>query len=192
MYLLLHTGIDLLSPAIALIPALLLLNHFQFRNLRLTGLYLLLSLYLSALWLVTGLPTFLCRTFEPTFYLLPVIGMADDVRNSILNCVLFLPLGFLLPLIWTKYRKCGVTVLFGFFLSLAVELMQIFSYRLTDVNDLITNTAGTALGFLLARPLLSKTRGHPVSHAFPIVAVTACVMFFVQPLVSGLLWKLIP
>lgn len=192
MYLLLHTGMDLLASAMALIPALLLLNHVQFRNLRLTGMYLLLSLYLSALWLVTGLPNVGCFTFDPTFYLLPVIGMADDVRNSILNCILFLPLGFLLPLIWTKYRKWGVTVLFGFFLSLAVELMQIFSFCLTDVNDLITNTAGTALGFLLARPLLSKTQGHSVSHAFPVIAVTACAMFFIQPLVSGLLWKLIP
>lgn len=40
----------------------------------------------------------------------------------------------------------------GFGLSLTIELAQLFTqYRATDVDDLITNTVGTLLGYLCFR-----------------------------------------
>ncbi|WP_197289391.1 VanZ family protein [Saccharothrix sp. NRRL B-16348] len=74
-----------------------------------------------------------------------------------LNVVLFVPLGFLL-----RYRfRRGVVAAtaMGLLVSLAVEATQgtaVFGlypcpYRIADVDDLMTNTAGALVGWLLAR-----------------------------------------
>lgn len=68
---------------------------------------------------------------------------------NILNIMMFMPLGFLLPLIWKRYRNIFRTLLTGFGFSLLIELMQLFNLRVTDVDDLIMNTLGTLAGFLL-------------------------------------------
>lgn len=69
--------------------------------------------------------------------------------THILNIIMFMPLGFLLPLIWKSFRN-GVGVLVtGVGFSLAIEIAQLFNRRLTDVDDLIMNTMGTLIGFII-------------------------------------------
>ncbi len=82
-----------------------------------------------------------------------VIPFADGFSLSfLLNILLFVPLGFLCPCISRYYRQAKHAVLLGFGLSLTIELAQLFTqYRATDVDDLITNTAGTLLGYLCFR-----------------------------------------
>ncbi|MEU5692935.1 VanZ family protein [Actinosynnema sp. NPDC020468] len=73
-----------------------------------------------------------------------------------LNVVLFLPLGFLLR--YRFGRGFWVSTVVGLLVSLLVEVTQgtaVFGlypcpYRLADVDDLMTNTAGAALGWVLA------------------------------------------
>ena len=72
---------------------------------------------------------------------------SEGFATYILNVIMFMPLGFLLPLIWRRYRKMGRTVLTGFCMSLSIELLQLFCLRVTDVDDLTMNTLGTAVGF---------------------------------------------
>ncbi|HIE6633627.1 TPA: VanZ family protein [Bacillus luti] len=69
----------------------------------------------------------------------------------LLNIVLFMPLGFLLPTIWPHFRKMKNTVCAGFFFSLAIELSQLLNNRITDIDDLFTNTLGAMVGYLLYR-----------------------------------------
>lgn len=64
------------------------------------------------------------------------------------NLLLYLPLGFLLPLLWKEFRLRGV-LLSGFLLSAITELGQPIFGRSFDIDDLITNMAGALLGFLL-------------------------------------------
>lgn len=64
------------------------------------------------------------------------------------NVALFLPIGFLLPLLWRRNRLLR-TILFGFFLSLLIECIQLFLIRSPDIDDLILNTLGTCIGYLL-------------------------------------------
>lgn len=68
---------------------------------------------------------------------------------NILNIIMFTPLGFLLPLIWKQCRKIEVTVLLGFEFSLMIEILQLFNRRATDVDDLLMNTLGALIGFLI-------------------------------------------
>ncbi|MFR2840732.1 MAG: VanZ family protein [Zhenhengia sp.] len=74
---------------------------------------------------------------------------AGGFMTHILNIIMFMPLGFLLPLIWKSFRN-GVGVLVtGVGFSLAIEIAQLFNRRLTDVDDLIMNTMGTLIGFII-------------------------------------------
>lgn len=87
----------------------------------------------------------------------PVIGGYNFIPfdsvgvGFLLNIVMCMPLGFLLPFIFKEYRKCSKTVMTGFVFSLLIEMTQIFNFRATDVDDLMTNTFGTLIGYLIWR-----------------------------------------
>ena len=60
-------------------------------------------------------------------------------------------MGFLLPAYFERYRRWNRTIAAGFLTSLTVEAIQLFTFRATDVDDLIMNTLGTLVGFLMAK-----------------------------------------
>ena len=65
--------------------------------------------------------------------------------------------------------------------------------RATDINDLMTNTVGTVLGYLLARVVLKFFPGTEPSartkDVFLVCGMTFGVMFFVQPFLAALVWN---
>lgn len=67
----------------------------------------------------------------------------------VLNIIMCMPLGFLLPLLWKGCRKCGRTVLIGLIFSLLIEITQLFNWRASDVDDLMANTCGALIGYIL-------------------------------------------
>lgn len=79
--------------------------------------------------------------------LIPFHWYADNFYNLIMNVILFLPIGLILPLLWKSGTSFGKTVCSGFFLSLLIEISQLFSYRATDIDDLLMNTLGTVIGY---------------------------------------------
>lgn len=85
------------------------------------------------------------------YSLVPFSAQSFDVIAYLLNVALFLPLGFLLPLIWPENDRFGRALLFGVALSLLIELSQLLNIRSTDIDDLLLNTLGALLGFLLFR-----------------------------------------
>ncbi|MDQ0115616.1 VanZ family protein [Paenibacillus harenae] len=64
------------------------------------------------------------------------------------NVLLFIPLGFLLPILFAKARRFSTTIVWSMLASLAIELTQ-FGARLGsfDVDDLILNVLGGAIGY---------------------------------------------
>jgi VanZ family protein len=81
---------------------------------------------------------------------------AAVVLEFLANVVLFAPLGVLLVLAFPGVRWWAV-VLAGFLLSVGIELVQLaIPSRVSSVSDVVANTAGTALGLLLA---WSRRRG---------------------------------
>lgn len=75
--------------------------------------------------------------------------------NLVGNVVVFIPLGLLPPLLWERWRNFR-GVLLPVLCSLGVELTQIFTGRSVDVDDLILNTLGGLLGWLLALAVLNR------------------------------------
>ena len=85
--------------------------------------------------------------FDPVLNFIPLSSGIEI--STILNIIFFMPFGFLLPTLWNKFRKFIPTVFAGFIFSLIIEVGQLFTIRATDVDDLIMNTLGTILGFIL-------------------------------------------
>jgi glycopeptide antibiotics resistance protein len=87
-----------------------------------------------------------------------VAGVADgDRRLATLagaagNVLLFVPLGFLVPLLLPRLGRRWQVLTVGAGVSLLVELAQLPmpGVRRADVNDLLLNVAGTALGLFLS------------------------------------------
>ena len=154
---LLLTLLDRLCGAIVSLP-LVLIYIFLFdreRAKRRWGWMALLTLYLNAMYIVIGVPGIQYIHWDPTLNLIPFQDFsASNIAGMILNAVMFAPLGFLLPAYFERYRRWGRTLAAGFLTSLAVELIQLFTFRATDVDDLIMNTLGTVVGFLLAKLVL--------------------------------------
>lgn len=89
--------------------------------------------------------------FDPVLNFIPFSSGIEI--STILNIIFFMPFGFLLPTLWNKFRKFIPTVFAGFIFSLIIEVGQLFTIRATDVDDLIMNTLGTILGFILFKIL---------------------------------------
>lgn len=68
--------------------------------------------------------------------------------TALLNVVLFMPLGFGLPHVWTNFRDPLKTVLVGLGFSILIECAQIPTNRAVDLEDVLMNTVGTLLGYV--------------------------------------------
>ena len=146
--------LDKFCGAIVSLP-LVLIYIFVFdreRAKRKWGWMTLLTLYLSAMYIVIGVPGMQYICWAPTLNLIPFQDLSpSNITGMVLNAIMFAPLGFLLPAYFERYRRWGRTLAAGFLTSLTVELIQLFTLRVTDVDDLIMNTLGTLAGFLLAK-----------------------------------------
>ncbi len=82
--------------------------------------------------------------------------------NLLLNIAMFVPLGFLLPLLSKKFENPLLTFSTGFGTSLFIELAQSFLKRgLFDVDDLFTNTLGNFIGYSMILFLLTLKNRPP-------------------------------
>ena len=109
--------------------------------------------YLFGFLTVTGINYTGIIRFRPHISLIPFVGMITGPTDTILNVILFVPLGFFLPLLYKKYHHIKPVATAGFLFSLSVEIVQMFDWGSSDINDLITNTVGACLGYLLYRLL---------------------------------------
>ncbi len=74
------------------------------------------------------------------------------VINLAGNIVMFIPLGFFLPLIFEKCVRFKICMLFFSLIILIVELIQLFTLTGSfDVDDLILNLIGSAIGYKINR-----------------------------------------
>jgi len=78
------------------------------------------------------------------------VGTLAMVLNIFGNVVGFVPFGYILPVINDRFRNWLLIVVSGFSLSLCVETAQlIFRVGSFDVDDLMLNTLGAYLGYVL-------------------------------------------
>ncbi len=92
-------------------------------------------------------------------------AQAFCMRNARGNVLLFIPLGILIPLVWTRLRFWrGLQIAIA--VSCSIELLQFLSRawgskRLADVNDVILNVLGASVGLALVFLLRSRRGARP-------------------------------
>ena len=65
------------------------------------------------------------------------------------NIILFIPIGFVPPLLWKRWKRGWKTVGIGFLSSMGIEIIQLFIGRSVDIDDILLNTLGVFLGVLI-------------------------------------------
>ena len=190
---------DMLALAVVMLPLLLVylqtVRYWRGEAYR-TGqkwIIMLFALYLLAVCSVVGIPSIKYIHLDFSLNLLPLLDIVDNppgyIKNTILNIILFVPLGIFLPAVWPQYRSLRQIATAGFGSSLSIELLQLFSWRLTDVDDLLTNTLGAVLGFYLFRWLyfvikkqqFTETAQDGSKDAWLIWAACLLMTIFVYP-----------
>ena len=72
------------------------------------------------------------------------------------NLIMLVPFGILLPLLFSKLRKTKVFIASLFLFNLGIELFQYFTgFGSFDVDDLILNSSGALIAYVILRVLLS-------------------------------------
>ncbi len=95
------------------------------------------------------------QTFGKDINLIPLITLTpQDLETSLLNILLLIPFGFGLPLI-SNFRMKKIVVI-GALFSIVIEFLQLITgimakitFRIADINDVIFNTVGVAIGYIL-------------------------------------------
>ncbi|MGG3801417.1 VanZ family protein [Metabacillus fastidiosus] len=96
-----------------------------------------------------------------TINFIPILTI--DAKTFLLNVIMLIPFGMYLPFLSKTVDSVKKAAKLGFMLSLSFELLQLLirvtlgNGRSTDVNDLLANTAGAVIGFLIFKRLFKIT-----------------------------------
>lgn len=78
-------------------------------------------------------------------------------RNIILNILMFVPFGFLLPLFSDRFKKFYWTLSLGFLFTFGIEATQYITKRgIFEVDDIMNNWIGALIGYSLVMFLLTS------------------------------------
>lgn len=92
----------------------------------------------------------LFRVFRETYNAIKYLGFWQPFYINFLgNIILFIPIGFLLPLLFKRMEQFPYTVIVGLCISLFIEITQLPQNRSSDVDDLWLNTLGALIGYIV-------------------------------------------
>lgn len=148
--------IELVAAAVFIIPLWCIYEKIFFQSWKRTMVYLIFGFYLAVVLALVGFPNITMLQMELTVNLIPFIYMLSDFVNACLNVLLFVPFGFFLPMLWKEFRSIKSVALAGIVATSFIEISQLFTGRATDIDDIITNSIGTLIGYFIVR-FVTKT-----------------------------------
>lgn len=89
-------------------------------------------LYLVGILTMTGVC--IRGSFSPRIVYIPFVDMVRGPVDTVLNILLFIPLGFFLPLLYEKYNNISKIAFAAVLISLSVEIAQMFGTGATDME----------------------------------------------------------
>lgn len=191
--------IDKLAGAVVTLPLLLLFTFLTDRK-RVTKKWIWVSLfavYMNAMLIIVGVPYFEHITWDMTINLIPFHDFSSsNILGMILNIVMFVPFGAFLTIYFKQFRKLVPTAIAGFIMSLFIEILQLFTFRATDIDDLIMNTLGCVVGYGMAKLILRKKDdteevNRDVIKLVGMILVSVWVVVFVHGKITSLIWPLL-
>ena len=114
--------------------------------------------YVAAMAAVTVAPTGVHRGHRDSWWsVVELVPLHVPPVSFVLNIVMFVPFGLLVPLLWSRADGIGRIAALSLAASTVIELTQLAlwltvgTHRTVDVNDLIANTVGGVLGLIALR-----------------------------------------
>ena len=107
--------------------------------------------YCIAILNITGI---LGMTFNFSYFKHAFENLQLPFTNSswimlFLNMGLFIPFGFLLSLLFPKCQKAYMVLVVSLVFTIVIEFLQAFAGRLTEFDDVIMNTMGGTVGYII-------------------------------------------
>jgi glycopeptide antibiotics resistance protein len=88
------------------------------------------------------------RVFLDNYYAITELNYWQPfIINFLGNICIFMPIGFLVPLLWSKFNRFWKVASIGLATSLFIEVTQLSQVRSSDIDDLWLNTLGGMLGY---------------------------------------------
>lgn len=149
----------------------------------------LLCIYMGALFARTGILGLSLADFRLAGLRYNPVPIVHGVLHPmVLNFLLFVPFGLLLPLALYRRRGGGrgksatkhgwtwyYALIFGMMFSLVIEIIQLFFGRLAEVDDVIMNGLGTLAGYALCASILQIPK-RPVRAILWLIILIAVVI----------------
>ena len=106
-------------------------------------------------------------------------------RNIILNILMFVPIGFMMPLLIKKCERWYITYLVGFCITLFIETLQLISKRgIFEVDDIVNNTLGCVIGYGIVMIFLSLFKRKKVIQKHKALIITAYQIPLIVSIIS--------
>ena len=87
-------------------------------------------------------------SLRPFIFLFDYDNIRDIVWNVAGNFTMFIPTGIILPILYKRLNTFWKVIAAGALISLCIEILQLpFASRASDIDDLILNTFGVAVGY---------------------------------------------
>ncbi|WP_046212414.1 VanZ family protein [Paenibacillus wulumuqiensis] len=110
----------------------------------------------------------------------------SEFQLIIFNMMMFMPLGFLLPLLGIRTRRFTPVLIISLIVTIGIELIQIISRRgIFELDDIFHNTLGSIAGYLIMQAILDSVQKRKLD--FKSAGLALCIpMAFVLLFTSAL------
>ena len=196
MYRIYGALIEIVAAAVFIIPIWCIYNKLCFHSWKRTIIYMVFGFYFTAVLALVGFPNIASLKIDFAVNVIPFLDMVSDFINACLNILLFVPFGFFLPMLWKEFRSIKSVALAGIVATSFIEISQLFTGRATDIDDIITNSIGTLIGYFIVRFVTKNFTKRTLSDSkindfYLICGSVGVIMFFLQPFVSTWLWGIL-
>ena len=171
------------------IPFLIVLQLFHHihkkQNLQISKFYdilmMLFACYLIGVYHFTGAGTiyeaiaYQLEIREDEINLIPFSNEIDIVAY-LLNIVLLIPLGIFVPVLWKKASRLSEIAGIGFLFSVFIEITQLINIRHTDIDDVILNTFGAVIGFMIYQLCSHSLKDKIQQNSIPVIELPICIL----------------
>lgn len=112
-------------------------------------------------WIDGGFVVSIPDKYVTKFNYIPFAAIIDALRKIFIdvnlyyviylvgNILVFIPIGFFSGLLATRKIKFGYVTLISFLSSVFIETVQVFLARMVDIDDVILNTLGGVIGYVI-------------------------------------------
>ncbi|ANF95037.1 hypothetical protein AR543_02625 [Paenibacillus bovis] len=110
----------------------------------------------------------------------------SEFQLILFNMMMFMPLGFLLPLLGMRIRRFTPVLIISLIVTIGIELIQMISGRgIFELDDIFHNTLGSIAGYLIMQAILDSVQQRKLH--FKSAGLALCIpMAFVLLFTSAL------